>query len=64
MKQRLLFEGEMSDQTIENVFPALVSKAIEADEDGNVECRDCPHWQDGDDGPQCEYPDCPPCNGK
>ena len=33
MKQRLLFEGELSDQTIENVFPALISKAIEADED-------------------------------
>jgi len=26
-------------------------------------CHDCPHWQDGDEGPQCEYPDCPPCNG-
>lgn len=25
-------------------------------------CHDCPHWQDGDEGPQCEYPDCPPCN--
>ena len=33
MRQRLLFEGELSDQTIENVFPALISKAIEADED-------------------------------
>jgi len=27
-------------------------------------CHDCPHWQDSDDGPQCEYPDCPPCNGE
>ena len=27
-------------------------------------CHDCPHWQDGDEGPQCEYPDCPPCNGE
>jgi hypothetical protein len=25
-------------------------------------CHDCPHWQDGDEGPQCEYPDSPPCN--
>lgn len=24
-------------------------------------CHDCQHWQDGDDGPQCEYPDMPPC---
>ena len=33
MKQRLLFEGELSDKTLENVFPALISKAIECDED-------------------------------
>ena len=33
MKQRLLFEGELSDRTLENVFPALISKAIERDED-------------------------------
>ena len=33
MRQRLLFEGELSDVTLENVFPALISKAIEADED-------------------------------
>jgi len=25
-------------------------------------CHDCPHWQDGDEGPQCEYADNPPCN--
>ena len=28
-----------------------------------VSCHDCPHWQDADEGPQCEHPDCPPCNG-
>lgn len=33
MRQRLLFEGELSDQTIENVFPSLISKAVEADDD-------------------------------
>ena len=26
-------------------------------------CHDCHHWQDGDEGTRCEYPDCPPCNG-
>lgn len=25
-------------------------------------CYDCQHWQDGDEGPQCEYPDMPPCD--
>ena len=33
MKQRLLFEGELSDVTLENVFPTLISKAIETDDD-------------------------------
>lgn len=26
-----------------------------------VSYHDCQHWQDGDDGPQCEYLDMPPC---
>lgn len=29
--------------------------------DNPASCHDCQHWQDGDDGPQCEYPDMPPC---
>lgn len=33
MRQRLLFEGELSDVTIENVFPTLISKAVETDDD-------------------------------
>ena len=33
MKQRLLFEGELSDVELENVFPTLISKAIETDDD-------------------------------
>ncbi len=33
MKQRLLFEGELSDVTLENVLPKLISKAIETGED-------------------------------
>lgn len=31
------------------------------EDDAPVSCHDCQHWQDGDDGPQCEYPDMPPC---
>lgn len=33
MRQRLLFEGELSDVTLENVFPTLISKAVETDDD-------------------------------
>ena len=33
MKQRLLFEGELSDVSLENVFPTLISKAVETDDD-------------------------------
>ena len=33
MKERLLFEGELSDVTLENVFPTLISKAVETDDD-------------------------------
>lgn len=33
MKQRLLFEGELSDVALENVFPTLISKAVENDDD-------------------------------
>lgn len=33
MKQRLLFECELSDVTLENVFPTLISKAVETDDD-------------------------------
>lgn len=33
MRQRLLFEGELSDRDLENVFPTLISKAVEADDD-------------------------------
>ena len=33
MKQRLLFEGELGDVTLENVFPTLISKAVETDDD-------------------------------
>ena len=29
--------------------------------DTPASCHDCQHWQDGDNGPQCEYPDMPPC---
>ena len=29
--------------------------------DTPASCHDCQHWQDCDDGPQCEYPDMPPC---
>lgn len=29
--------------------------------DTPVSCHDCQHWQDCDDGLQCEYPDMPPC---
>ena len=25
-------------------------------------CEDCPHWQEGEDGSRCEYPDSPPCD--
>lgn len=32
MKERLLYEGELSDVTLENVFPALISKAVETDD--------------------------------
>ena len=33
MKERLLFEGELIDMTLENVFPTLISKAVETDDD-------------------------------
>lgn len=33
MRQRLLFEGELSDVALENVFPTLISKAVETDDD-------------------------------
>lgn len=33
MRQRLLFEGELSDAALENVFPTLISKAVETDDD-------------------------------
>lgn len=33
MKERLLFEGELSDGALENVFPTLIGKAIENDDD-------------------------------
>ena len=33
MRQRLLFEGELSDVTLENVFPTLISKAVEIGDD-------------------------------
>ena len=33
MKERLLFEGELSDVALENVFPTLISKAVETDDD-------------------------------
>lgn len=33
MKQRLLFEGELSDVALKNVFPTLISKAVETDDD-------------------------------
>lgn len=33
MRQRLLFEGELSDVDIENVFPTLISKVIETGND-------------------------------
>ena len=29
--------------------------------DTPASCHDCQHWQDSDDGPQCESPDMPPC---
>lgn len=29
--------------------------------DTPASCHDCQHWQDGDNGPQCECPDMPPC---
>ena len=32
MKQRLLFEGELSDVALENVFPTLISKVVEIDD--------------------------------
>ena len=33
MRQRLLFEGELSDMALENVFLTLISKAVENDDD-------------------------------
>lgn len=33
MKQGLLFEGELSDVTLENVFPTLIGNAVETDDD-------------------------------
>ena len=39
MKERLLFEGELSDVTLENVFPTLISKAIEADDAVFLRCN-------------------------
>lgn len=33
MRQRLLFEGELSDVALENVFPTLISKAVETGDD-------------------------------
>ena len=33
MKQRLLFEGELSDVALENVFTTLISKVVETDND-------------------------------
>lgn len=33
MKQRLLFEGELSDVALENVFPTLISKAVKTGDD-------------------------------
>ena len=33
MKQRLLFEGELSDVTLENVFPTIISKVVETGDD-------------------------------
>lgn len=39
MKQRLLFEGELSDVALENVFPTLISKAIETDDAVFLRCN-------------------------
>jgi hypothetical protein len=39
MRQRLLFEGELSDVSLENVFPTLISKAIEADDAVFLRCN-------------------------
>ena len=33
MRQRLLFEGELIDIALSNVFPTLISKAVETDDD-------------------------------
>ena len=33
MRQKLLFEGELSDVALENVFPTLISKVVETDND-------------------------------
>ena len=33
MRQRLLFEGELSDVHLKNVLPTLISKAVETDDD-------------------------------
>jgi len=38
MKQRLLFEGELSDPGLDEVLPKLISKAIETEQDVFV------HW--------------------
>ena len=39
MRQRLLFEGELSDVSLENVFPTLISKAIETDDAVFLRCN-------------------------
>ena len=64
----LVMSKEQMQRIASRINPDLLAPSPEAVamiERGDVQittCHDCPHWQDGDEGPQCEYPDCPPCN--
>ena len=64
----MVMTKEQMQRIADRMKPDLLSPSPEAVamvERGDVQittCHDCPHWQDGDEGPQCEYADNPPCN--
>jgi hypothetical protein len=56
-------EGDPLLAVVEDLHGREVQRVAIKDKetDTPASCHDCQHWQDGDDGPQCEYPDMPPC---
>lgn len=56
-------EGDPLLAVVEDLQGREVQRVAIKDKEADTpaSCHDCQHWQDGDDGPQCEYPDMPPC---